>query len=179
MSQRDYDKLYRAVPLFKTLTREEVDEIVSISKMFKAPKDFVLLEEGKPGHGVYIIVQGEAEIRIRLYQGDEQHLATLGKGDVVGEMSLIDDAPVSASVTTTGACVVLHIEKTRFDELRSQFRPAAYKILRAVAPMLCERLRAINERIGSVFKEPEKHMKLMEARYQRLASHAGAVDAPE
>jgi len=178
LGQRDYSKLYNAVPIFKALAREEVDEIVSISKMFKARSGHVLLEEGKSGHGAYIIVQGEASIHIRLYQGDDTHIATLGKGDVVGEMSLIDDAPVSATVTTTTQCIVLHIQKDKFDELRSAFRPAAYKLLRAMSPMLCERLRAINERIGSVFKEPERHMKLMEKRYQHLSSHAGAVDAP-
>jgi len=178
MSQRDYSKLYNAVPLFKSLTREEVDEIVSISKMFKAPSGHVLLEEGKPGHGAYVLVQGEASIHIRLYQGDDTHIATLGKGDVVGEMSLIDDAPVSATVKTTTQSIVLHIQKDQFDNLRAKYRPAAYKIVRAMTPMLCERLRAINDRIGSVFKEPERHMKLMEQRYQQLASHAGAVDAP-
>jgi CRP/FNR family cyclic AMP-dependent transcriptional regulator len=177
MKPKDYTKLYKAVPLFSSLSHDELDEVIGISKMFKAPNDFLLLEEGKPGHGLYVIVKGMATCRLKLFQGDDTHLANLYEGDVIGEMSLIDDGPVSATVVTVNECVLLHIEKSSFDELRSAMRPAAYKILRNLGPTLCERLRAINTRMGEVFNEPEKHLRLMERRYQNLSKHA-STDAP-
>ena len=179
MKPEDYTKLYKAVPVFKSLTREELDEILAISRLFKAPKDYVVLEEGKPGHGMYIIVSGMATCRLRLFQGDDTHLANLHKGAVFGEMSLIDDGPVSATVTMMQDSVLYHIDKAKFAELRTGLRPAAFKILRELGPVICERLRAINSRIGEVFSEPQKHMTLMEQRYQSLARHARPLDAPE
>ncbi len=178
MKQEDYAKIYKAVPLFRTLTTDELDEIIQISRLFKAPKGYTILEEGKPGHGMYVIVHGLCTCRMRLFQGDDTHLANLYKGDVFGEMSLIDDGPVSATVTTVNDCILYHIDKRKFAELRDTLRPAAFKVLRALGPTICERLRAINLRIGEIFSEPQKHMKLMEKRYRRLAKYARPVDAP-
>ncbi len=178
MSAPDYQKLYKVVPLFADLTQEELDEMIAISRLFKAPAGFNILEEGQPGPGMYIIVHGMCTCRLQLFQGDDTHLANLYKGDVFGELSLIDDQPVSATVTTVNECILYHIEKERFLELRTQLRPAAFKVLRALGPTICNRLRAINARIGEVFSEPQKHMRLMERRYQKLAEVAPPVDAP-
>ncbi|MFT5432099.1 MAG: CRP-like cAMP-binding protein [Myxococcota bacterium] len=178
MKPHDYSKLYRAVPFFRTLSTEELDEVVKISRLFKAPKGHLILEEGKAGHGMYVIVSGSATCRLRLFQGDDTHLANLYEGDVFGEMSLIDDGPVSATVTAVDDCVLYHVDKARFDELRAALRPAAFKILRALGPTTCDRLRSINDRIGLLFSEPEKHLRLMERRYHRLARFAEPVDAP-
>ena len=170
MKADDQTRIYKAVPLFKSLTRTELDEIVAISRLVRAGDGVVVLEEGRAGPGMYVIVAGTASIRMGLYQGDDTQLASLGKGDVFGEMSLIDDGPVSATVTMTSDGVLFHIEKERFDELRRALRPAAFKVLRALAPTLCDRLRAINARIGDVFSEPQAHMKLMQRRYQELGT---------
>lgn len=176
--KEEHAKLYKAVPFFRGLTGDELDEMITISRLFKAPRGYTILEEGKPGHGMYVIVHGMCTCRMRLFQGDDTHLANLYKGDVFGEMSLIDDGPVSATVITVNDCILYHIDKARFIELRESFRPAAYKVLRALAPTICDRLRTINARIGDIFGVPEKHMKLMERRYRRLARYARPVDAP-
>ncbi len=176
--QDEYSKLYKAVPLFRSLSTSELEEMIAISRLFKAPKGYTILEEGKAGHGMYVVVHGMCTCRMRLFQGDDTHLANLYKGDVFGEMSLIDDGPVSATVTTVNDCILYHIDKARFTEMRVGHRPAAFKVLRALAPTICERLRTINARIGDIFGEPEKHMKLMERRYRRLARFARPVDAP-
>ncbi len=179
MKPEDYVKIYNAVPIFRSLSREEIDEVVGASRLFRAPAGYTILKEGLPGQGMYVIVSGMANCRLKLHQGDETPLATLHKGDVFGEMSLIDDGPVSATITTVDECVLYHIDKARFAEMRTAMRPAAYKILRALAPTICERLRAINARIGEVFAEPEKSLAIMEQRYKQLAQHSRIVDAPQ
>jgi len=166
MKSEDYAKLYEAVPLFSSLNNEELDEIIKAGRLLKAPIDCTILEEGQPGHGLYIIVHGMVTCRMQLFEGDDAHLANLYKGDVFGEMSLIDDCPISASVTTTEESIFYHIEKERFDSLRKNLRPAAFKVLRALAPTICERLRTINIRIGGIFSDPHKHLKAMERRYK-------------
>lgn len=178
MQTDEYEQIYRAVPLFSALSREELGELMAISRLFKAPKNFTILEEGKPGHGMYVIVHGMVQCRLGLFQGDDTHLANLYKGDVFGEMSLIDDQPVSATVTTVNECILYHIDKDKFTALRNQLSPTAFKLLRAIAPTICERLRAINMRIGEIFSEPQKHMKLLQERYEKLSRGAGPIDAP-
>ena len=178
MKAADITKVRNAVPFFSNLTDEELGEILKISQIFKASKGVILLEEGKAGHGMYVIMQGMLTCRMQLFQGDDVHLANLYKGDVVGEMSLIDDQPTSATVTAVDDCVLYHLDKAKFEDLKQKMRPCAFKVLRALAPTLCNRLRTINSRIGEVFSQPEKHMTLMERRYALLAKHAPLIDAP-
>ncbi len=175
---RDYEPLTNAVPLFRALTPTEMDEIVRISRMVKADAGKVIVQEGEDGRGMFVVVHGRAQARIRLFQGDDTHLATIEKGDVIGELSLIDGQPTSATVTAVEDSVLYFIERTAFLELRDKLRPAAFKVLRAIAPMICERLRAINSRMEDMFSEPERHLRIMEKRYRVLAADGAVDDAP-
>lgn len=60
-------------------------------------KGQVLFHEGEDGAEAYLIVEGSVEV-YRMQGGQKQHLAVLGRGEVVGEMSLIDNQPRMASV---------------------------------------------------------------------------------
>ncbi|MBT9556671.1 MAG: cyclic nucleotide-binding domain-containing protein [Myxococcales bacterium] len=174
---RDYESLYKAVPIFRSLSPSEMDEIVAISRLFRAPAGTVVLMEGQQGKGMYVVVQGRASARMRLFQGDDAHLGTLEKGDVFGELSLIDNQPVSATVTAVTDSILYFVDRAQLSELRKALRPAAFKLLRALAPTICERLRQLNARIEDMFSQPEIHLRLMEDRYRHLAQD-GALEAP-
>jgi hypothetical protein len=60
-------------------------------------KGQVLFHEGEAGEAAYLIVEGSVEV-YRMHKGKRQHLATLARGEIVGEMSLIDRQPRMASV---------------------------------------------------------------------------------
>jgi len=163
----DHQKIYKAVPLFQALTETELDDILTISRLFRSPAGHHLVTQGEAGKGVFIIVSGSA--RVSVVDTDDQvtKLATLGRGDAVGELSLIDASPHSATVTCEETCTVFHIDTAAFNALRTKHHPAAFKILRATAPMICDRLRQINERIASIFANPQKSMAEMEQVYLR------------
>ncbi len=175
---RDYEPLTNAVPLFRALTPIEMDEIVRIARLVKAEAGKVIVKEGEAGRGMYVIVHGRAQARLRLFQGDDTFLATFQKGDVLGELSLIDGQPTSATVTAVDDCILYFLERTAFIELRDKLRPAAFKVLRAIAPMICDRLRGINARMEDMFSEPERHLRIMEKRIRVLAESGAHDDAP-
>lgn len=174
---RDHEPLTNAVPLFRALTPNEMDEIVKISRLVKAESGKVIVQEGEEGRGMFVIVRGRAQARLQLYQGDDTHLAMLVAGDVIGELSLIDGQPTSATVTALEDCVLYFVERAAFSALRDALRPAAFKVLRGIAPIICERLRVINSRMEDMFSEPEHHLRAMEKRYRMLAAE-GAAEAP-
>jgi CRP-like cAMP-binding protein len=84
------------------------------SKNFEAGE--VLLAEGKKGTGLFILLYGSLEVA-KTQGADTVVLATLGPGDMFGEMSLLTNQPTVASVTATSDCFVLRLSKKKFDEL--------------------------------------------------------------
>ncbi len=61
-------------------------------------KGDIIIREGENDTGAYKIIEDEVEVSIRSESSDIK-LATLGKGAIFGEMSLIDQKPHSATVT--------------------------------------------------------------------------------
>ena len=118
---------------------------------------------------MYILVNGAARVTVRQDEIEDTTLAVLGRGDTIGELNLIDSAPHSATVTCAELCTLFHIDSGAFNELRGAGHPAAYKILRAIAPLVCERLRHINGRIAAIFADPERSMAEIERAHTRRA----------
>ena len=70
-----------------------------------------IVRQGEPGGSLYVIDTGSAEVRLRAEQGGETLLATLGPGEVFGEMSLLTGAVRSATVTMREEGRLLRIGK--------------------------------------------------------------------
>lgn len=176
MIQPDFSRIYRIVPLFRALSSEDLEEIIAISHLYRVQRGYVVVREGDPSDGMYVVVKGSAQVQMELHQGDQTRLAVLAPGDVFGEISLLDEAPRSATVIMREDGVLYRVDAAGFQRLRERLRPAAFKVIREIAPIICARLREINARVGELFANPEKGMALMERRYMAGAYHATAVD---
>jgi CRP/FNR family transcriptional regulator, cyclic AMP receptor protein len=93
----------------------------------------MLTREGMPGGQAFLIVEGEAEVTLR-----GEQLATVGAGEFVGEMALLDHSPRSATVTAVTPMRVLVMDPGSFWNLLGQ-APVA----RRVAIDLARRLREL------------------------------------
>jgi CRP-like cAMP-binding protein len=156
MDARLHAKILSMIPLFRTLLPDELREIMSMSKLLRVPRGVMVVEEGEDATAMYILVEGKGSVTKRVGGEDKTQLATLKAPTVFGEMSLIDRAPRSATVTTQSDCVLFQINLRAFNRLRAAYHPAAYKVLREIAPTMCGRLREVNERVGEFFKNPEQ-----------------------
>lgn len=94
-----YEEILAQVPLFKDLAPRELQILGSSCRERDYPAGAVLLRQGETGVGLFIIVEGKVRVTQHREGGQEFELAMLAKGDVVGEMSLLDDLPRSASAT--------------------------------------------------------------------------------
>lgn len=107
-----------------------------------------IFAEGERGDCLYIVVDGGVRIS-RIVPGmGEECLAILKRGEVFGEMALIDDQPRSADARTHGdGCTVFSISRTLLEEVLSMDPDAAVQFLSLLSKLLCRRLRAMNERL--------------------------------
>ena len=157
MKESLHRKIMAAVPILRPLTSTELKEILSISRLLKVNRDATVIREGELGNSMYVIVSGRIRVLKEIKPGERKTLATLGAGEVFGEMALIDRYPRSASVVTLTNSVLYQIDLDRFNELRNELRPAAFKILRQLAPVLCKRIRTIDKMTGDILTtQPDK-----------------------
>src|SRR5215216_2543091 len=95
----------------------------------------LVFEEGSPGDALYVVLDGELEVTKR-QGGQDVLLAVRGPGEFIGEMSLLEQAPRSASVRTLQESRLLVISQAAFETLLSCSPSAHLTILRTVTSRL-------------------------------------------
>ncbi len=115
------------VPLFSGLTKRQLVAVAKVVDHISFDPGAVLVKELDVGRRLIIIRQGTAEVRRQgvavghgakgTDHGGSRRLATVGPGDVVGELALIDGKPTSASVVAETQLEALVIYGTRFKKL--------------------------------------------------------------
>ena len=103
------------------------------------------MRQAEPSTSIHFILSGSVRVE-RQRRSDDQAivLATLGSGEIVGEMGVMVDLPRSASVFATEPTTTLELDAASFDRAARAF-PILHRIL---AKLLSERLRRTSERVG-------------------------------
>ncbi len=127
--------LLRQLPLFAELTDADLTLLEAASRESRLTAGQVLMQEGSPGGSLYVIIEGEFEITKRTGPGDLV-IAVRGAGEVIGEMSLLDRSPRTASVRSLGASRVLEIDQAAFRHLVESSPAATLSILHTITSRL-------------------------------------------
>lgn len=146
MSMLSNLELLRRVPLFSALTPLQCASIADaiVKKRFKRAE--MVVEQGKKSDALYIILTGRARVMSTDSRGREVILATLQPGDYIGEMSLIDDAPHSATVRTEVQTDLLVLGRDAFSRCLPENSSMSYNIMLG----LVQRLRHADRKIESL-----------------------------
>ena len=106
----------------------------------------VLFEAGDEGNGCYRLDKGTLKVILRSPNGEERILALLTPDAVVGDLSMIDGLPRSASVIAVTNCELCFVSRTAFRECAER-RPEIYKYL---TNFLANRLRETDNTIAAL-----------------------------
>ncbi len=143
------EDLLAKVPLFSRLSKKSLKKLAAVCVPRHYPANTVMTREGTTGLGLFLITSGGVEI----FKGDGEErvsLATVGPGDLLGEMALIDDQPRSASAVSLQPTECLLITRDGFQTLVKKDPDIAWSLV----PVLVERIR-------------EQQGKILEARSTR------------
>src|SRR5260221_1933930 len=126
------------VRAFPALDPDEVRHLASLAKLSPYPPDTVLCDEGEFEHTFYLVSSGGVIITKRFDEHGDLVLRNGGPGEFFGEMAIIQDAPRSATVTTTEETTVLEIDKNAMELALSHNASLALSMIRTTF----DRLRA-------------------------------------
>lgn len=102
-----------------------------------------ILTAGERSDSAYLILEGKVEIRIGAMGDEPKILAVLGKGDVVGEMSLFDNAPHMASAIAVEKTVASTVSAGEFLRRLEEMDP----LMRGILKIWAKRIRQMGERL--------------------------------
>lgn len=117
-----------AVPLFSACSKKELQAVAKASDEVTVAAGKDLCEQGQIGREAFVIVDGTAEVR-----RNGRKVATLGAGDSVGELALLDHGPRTATVTAATDMTVLVLGAREFAALIDEVPPIAHKLLKSLA----------------------------------------------
>ncbi len=126
------ERLKRA-PLFEGLSRKELVQLARMTDDVEVPAGRVLCKEGDIGREFFVLVDGKVDVA-----KNGRRVARLGAGDFVGEISLLEQTPRSATVTATTPLRFFVLTSRDFRQLVEDNPGVERKVLRALARRVLE-----------------------------------------
>jgi CRP-like cAMP-binding protein len=144
-------ELLRKIPLFANLEPSKLKLLAFTSERITYDAGQVLFYQGDMGDAAYIIVEGEAEVKVGTPGGDLT-VATLTRNDFVGEIAILCDVPRTATVQAKTRVVTLRIAKELFFRLIAEFPQMSVEIMRELASRLEHTTSQLREAIAASSK---------------------------
>ncbi|MBK6850865.1 MAG: cyclic nucleotide-binding domain-containing protein [Burkholderiales bacterium] len=138
--------LIRRVPLFSLMTTEQAQTVADGVVKRRYRRGEIIVEQGRKSDALFILLSGRARVVTSDSRGREVILAVFEPGDYLGEMSLIDNEPHSATVRAEVQTDVLVLGRTEFSACLPDSSSLSYSILRG----LVARLRNADRQIESL-----------------------------
>jgi CRP-like cAMP-binding protein len=133
-------------PLFRYFTEAERDRVEAIGEVKQVREGGYLIRAGETDSTLFAIEDGHLDI-IGLDDGQQRVLATVGPGDVLGEVSFLDDSPRTVSVVAGEDTTVRAWDKRTLSEALAFEPQLLAKFAVAMCELLVERLRDMSRRV--------------------------------
>ena len=137
-------------PIFSSLGEEVLGQLADCLQIISHEKGTLLLREGDPVDGLYLIRSGRVRV-ITLSGQDEKTMAYLGRGDAVGELSMLTGEVQEFSAILDTPCELLVLHKREFDTILEAHPLVGISLSRALSRRLAVSFHPPQERI----KQPQ------------------------
>ena len=151
-ANRELIELLGDVAMFRELAEEERGEIAARMEQKNYDSGKEIFREGDPGGEMLLITDGSVEVqKSRSHGAGSIVIARFERGGIIGEMSLFDGMPRSATVITVKPTKVYILSEEGLNELIASNPELAIRLLKGVAMLLSLRLRNTSGWFADVF----------------------------
>ena len=147
--------ILKKMKIFKGLSNDELKIIDPYGKRVKHERGKIIIQEGSSRPGLHVLISGEMEVLLSKNSRQNNrlsniHLCKMQRGDYVGEYSLIDHEPASASVVAKENCLIFYISSQNFDKLIKNNDFIASIIFRNMLEVLIQRGRRYDQELDLI-----------------------------
>ena len=137
-------------PLFDALRGEELKIVANYMNFVEIEKDGILFKEGDKGDYICFVLDGIIDVIKESSQGGSVVIASLPKGRSIGEMSVIDNSPRSATVKARTKTSLLTLTQKSLDTILKDHPEIGIKILKEIAWLLSQYLRKASDQLADL-----------------------------
>jgi diguanylate cyclase (GGDEF)-like protein len=141
------------LPLLQNLSREHLAALAADSQIARFAAGEAVVRQGEPGDSLYLVVEGRVEVLARVERdglATESAVASLFEGDAVGELSVLDGLPRSATCVAAVPTVCVRLSR---DSLRSAMR-RNWELGETLLAVLAQRLRRADALLAEHARDP-------------------------
>lgn len=136
---------FRGVALFHGLSRRQLARVGRLLHRRHYRAGEILFREGQMGRAVYIVQSAKVELTRKNHLGELRVLGVLGKGQIFGEMALLENLERTATATVVEEGTIYFLYTSSLDEFMRQTPSIGVKLLKNMAVMLSSLLRRANQ----------------------------------
>ena len=157
MTLAPYRQVLGTSVVFQRLSPSDLDVVAAAAEVVEAKPGQVVLAEGAPGPGLYVVLEGEVEIFLPersdggVFRPSRVRLNRLGPGRCFGEYGALDDQPSSASAAAVAATRLAFLPKAQFRALLEDNDAIGRVVYANLLTLLIARLRSKDKELDLVF----------------------------
>jgi CRP-like cAMP-binding protein len=126
--KKAYTEHLRTVLLFSGCSQKELEKIAKAGDEVSMPAGSLIVDQGQTGREAFVILSGTVTVK-----RNGKKISTLGPGNIVGELSLLDHGPRTATVVCETDATFLLIDQRRFRGVVDDVPALAHKLLSSLA----------------------------------------------
>lgn len=155
MAKQDISRLSKVVidllidiPMFDSLEPDELKFVSQHMKFMDFKSSEIVFQEGDKGDYVCFVSEGILDVLKKNEMGKQAVISSLGRGRSIGEMSVIDDFPRSATVRAEKDTTLIILTRSGFDEILEKDPKIGVKMLKGISRLLSMNLRKTSSRLA-------------------------------
>lgn len=130
--------------LFADFAWNDIEILAGYMQCYQTSTGTIIFKEGQAGNYMCLLIKGQVEILKEGQDGRPQRIVLITQGKTVGEMSLIDGEPRSATCIATQSSVLLLLTKDNYSRIIKERPTLAVHILAKLAKLMSQRLRGVS-----------------------------------
>jgi len=136
------------IPIFGNLESKELRIVSGYIEIQEVNPGKIVFKEGDRGNYVCFVINGSLDVLKKNEAGDDVVLTTLHKGRSIGEMSVIDDFPRSATIKARTKAKLVTLNRQGFELILEDHPTTGVKILKGISRLLSQNLRKTSSRLA-------------------------------